>query len=78
MTQTQQHLRIAHSAGLLGGIMGVTLGCTLGLINLYFVNEYKASLLKLHVLEERQEFEFKVEVDNKVNPGVYYYRCLGA
>lgn len=47
----------------------MTLGCTLGLVNLFFVDEYKASLLKLHALEEGQEFEFEVEVDNEVNPG---------
>jgi hypothetical protein len=34
------------------------------------VDEYKASLLKLHALEEGQEFEFEVEIDNEVNPGV--------
>lgn len=69
MTKAQRNLRIARSAGLLGGIVGVTLGCTLGLVNLYFVDEYEASLLKLHALEEGQEFEFEVEVDNEVNPG---------
>lgn len=69
MTKAQRSLRIARSVGLLGGIVGVTLGCTLGLVNLFFVDEYKASLLKLHALEEGQEFEFEVEVDNEVNPG---------
>ena len=69
MSKAQRNLGISRSFGLLGGILGVTLGCTLGLVNLYFVDEYKASLLKLHALEEGQEFEFEVEVDNEVNPG---------
>lgn len=69
MSKAQRNLGISRSFGLLGGIFGVTLGCTLGLVNLYFVDEYKASLLKLHALEEGQEFEFEVEVDNEVNPG---------
>ncbi|KAL3800865.1 hypothetical protein HJC23_001702 [Cyclotella cryptica] len=69
MTKAQRNLRLSRSVGLLGGIVGVTLGCALGLVNLFFVDEYKASLLKLHALEEGQEFEFEVEVDNEVNPG---------
>lgn len=69
MTKAQRNLRISRSIGLLGGVVGVTLGCALGLVNLFFVDEYKASLLKLHALEEGQEFEFEVEVDNEVNPG---------
>lgn len=69
MTKAQRNLGISRSCGLLGGILGVTLGCTLGLVNLFFVDEYKASLMKLHALEEGQEFEFEVEVDNEVNPG---------
>jgi hypothetical protein len=69
MTKSQRNLGISRSIGLLGGVLGVTLGCTLGLVNLFFVDEYKASLLKLHALEEGQEFEFEVEVDNEANPG---------
>jgi len=49
--------------------VGVTLGCILGLVNLLFVDEHKASLLKLQALEEGQEFEFEVEVDNEIHPG---------
>ena len=57
-------MRVSRMAGLMGGIFGVALGCTVGLVSLFFVDEYKANLLKLHSLEEGQEFEFEVEVDN--------------
>lgn len=69
LSKAQRNLPRTRTFGLLGGVLGMTLGCTLGLVNLFFVDEYKASLLKLHALEEGQEFEFEVEVDNEVNPG---------
>lgn len=69
MSKIQKSMRSARIAGLAGGIVGVTLGCTLGLVNLLFVDEQKASLLKLQALEEGQEFEFEVEADNEAHPG---------
>lgn len=69
MTTAQRATRASRMAGLTGGIMGVMLGCTLGLVNLLFVDEHKASLLKLQALEDGQEFEFEVEVDNEIHPG---------
>ncbi|KAL7526610.1 hypothetical protein ACHAWF_001846 [Thalassiosira exigua] len=69
MTSAQRSMRASRIAGLTGGVVGVTLGCTLGLVNLLFVDEERASLLKLRALEEGQEFEFEVEVDNEVHPG---------
>ena len=54
-------------AGVFGGIVGVTLGCALGLMNLIFVDERKADMLKLQALEDSQEFEFEVEIDNAIN-----------
>lgn len=69
MTAAQKATRASRAAGLTGGIVGVTFGCALGLVNLLFVDEHKASLLKLQALEEGQEFQFEVEVDNEVHPG---------
>lgn len=69
MTKAQRSLRVSRMAGLFGGVLGVALGCTLGLVNLLFVDENKASLLKLQALEDGQEFEFEVEVDNTAHPG---------
>eukprot|EP00569_Conticribra_weissflogii_P008716 CAMPEP_0171364400 /NCGR_PEP_ID=MMETSP0879-20121228/4017_1 /TAXON_ID=67004 /ORGANISM="Thalassiosira weissflogii, Strain CCMP1336" /LENGTH=452 /DNA_ID=CAMNT_0011871785 /DNA_START=182 /DNA_END=1540 /DNA_ORIENTATION=+ len=77
MTKAQKAMRASRMAGLFGGVVGVGLGCTLGLVNLLFVDENKASLLKLQALEEGQEFEFEVEVDNLANPGYTTVRVRG-
>lgn len=77
MTKAQKAMRASRMAGLFGGVVGVSLGCTLGLVNLLFVDENKASLLKLQALEEGQEFEFEVEVDNLANPGYTTVRVRG-
>lgn len=70
LSTVQKTMRSARIAGVTGGILGVTLGCTLGLINLFFVDEQKANMLKLQALEDGQEFEVEVEIDNAVNPGL--------
>jgi hypothetical protein len=70
LSTVQKTMRSSRIAGVTGGILGVTLGCTLGLINLFFVDEQKANMLKLQALEDGQEFEFEVEIDNAVNPGL--------
>jgi hypothetical protein len=69
MTNAQKAMRASRIAGLMGGVAGVMLGCALGLVNLLFVDEHRATMLKLQALKEGQEFEFEVEVDNEVHPG---------
>lgn len=72
MTPAQRGMRSSRIASLTGGILGVTLGCTLGLVNLLFVDEWRKeslTLQKLRALQEGQEFEFEVEVNNDVHPG---------
>jgi len=71
LNSLQKKTRASRLAGLTGGIFGVTLGCTLGLINLAFVDEHIATLPKLRALEEGQEFEFEVEVDNELHTPEY-------
>ncbi len=68
----QRSMRASRIAALMGGILGVALGCTLGLVNLLFVDEWRKeslTLQKLRALQEGQEFEFEVEVNNDVHPG---------
>ena len=43
MTPAQRGMRSSRIASLTGGILGVTLGCTLGLVNLLFVDEWRRS-----------------------------------
>lgn len=70
LSAAQKAMRSSRLAGVAGGVIGVTLGCTLGLVNLLFVDEQKANMLKLQALEDGQEFEFEVEIDNAINPGL--------
>jgi len=77
MTRAQRAMRKSRIVGLTGGVIGVTIGCALGLVNLLFVDETKASLLKLQALEDGQEFEFEVEVDNDIRPGYTTVRVRG-
>jgi len=77
MTRAQRAMRKSRIVGLTGGVIGVTIGCALGLVNLLFVDETKASLLKLQALEDGQEFEFEVEVDNEARPGYTTVRVRG-
>jgi len=77
MTRGQRAMRKSRIVGLTGGVIGVTIGCALGLVNLLFVDETKASLLKLQALEDGQEFEFEVEVDNEIRPGYTTVRVRG-
>ena len=69
MTSAQRAMRTSRIVGTIGGVIGVGIGCVLGLVNLLFVDEQKASLLKLQALEDGQEFEFEVEVDNERHAG---------
>ena len=70
LSTAQKLMRSSRIAGVMGGIIGVSVGCTLGLVNLFFVDEQKANMLKLQALEDGQEFEFEVEIDNTINPGL--------
>mmetsp|Transcript_19816 Transcript_19816/g.32490 ORF Transcript_19816/g.32490 Transcript_19816/m.32490 type:complete len:362 (-) Transcript_19816:40-1125(-) len=70
LSTAQKLMRSSRIAGVVGGIIGVSVGCTLGLVNLFFVDEQKANMLKLQALEDGQEFEFEVEIDNAINPGL--------
>jgi hypothetical protein len=72
MTPAQRGLRSSRIASSMGGILGMAVGCTLGLVNLLFVDEWRKeslTLQKLRDLQEGQEFEFEVEVNNDVHPG---------
>lgn len=69
LSSAQRAMRTSRIVGTIGGVLGVGIGCALGLVNLLFVDEQKASLLKLQALEDGQEFEFEVEVDNEIHPG---------
>ena len=49
---------------LLSQAAGVLFGCTLGLLNLFFIDTERSSHLKLQQLSEDNEFAFEVEANN--------------
>lgn len=51
-----------------GSFLGIILGCTIGLINLWFIDTSRSSTLKLRALNDGQDFEFTVEASNAVRP----------
>lgn len=64
LTQAQRQLNSVKSVRFMGSLAGVLLGCTLGLLNLLWIDTDRSSTLKLHASNEEQEFEFQVEASN--------------
>eukprot|EP00565_Helicotheca_tamesis_P002370 CAMPEP_0185740836 /NCGR_PEP_ID=MMETSP1171-20130828/38637_1 /TAXON_ID=374046 /ORGANISM="Helicotheca tamensis, Strain CCMP826" /LENGTH=275 /DNA_ID=CAMNT_0028412765 /DNA_START=285 /DNA_END=1112 /DNA_ORIENTATION=+ len=62
----QRSLPIVRRVGLAGNFFGVIFGCSLGMINLYFIDTEMSSTLKLQALSEEQEFAFEVEASNRL------------
>jgi len=64
----QTKLPIVARTAWAGSLVGIILGCTIGLVNLFFIDTSRSSTMKLQALNEGQEFEFTVEVSNTVRP----------
>jgi Transmembrane protein 65 len=62
----QRHLPLVRRVGLVGQLVGVILGCSLGLLNLLFMDTERSSTLKLHAASGAmgEEFAFSVEASN--------------
>jgi hypothetical protein len=65
LSSAQRRLPVARRVGFLGSFIGVVTGATLGLVNLYFMDTQRSTILKLEALREEQEFEFVIDVSNK-------------
>lgn len=66
LTAAQTKLPIVARTAWAGSLLGIILGCTIGLVNLFFIDTSRSSTMKLQALNEGQEFEFTVEVSNTV------------
>ena len=66
LTSAQRALPIVTRTAFTGGLLGVILGCTLGLVNLLFIDSTRSDTLKLQALGEEQEFEYTIEASNAV------------
>ena len=67
-TAAQRGLPIVKRVGLAGQLIGIVLGCLLGLVNLLWIDTSRSSTLKLQALSDEQEFAFMVEASNALRP----------
>lgn len=63
----QRELNEVKRVGVLGSVLGVFLGCSLGLTNLIFVDTEQARELKLAAKDERDGTEFTIRISNTEN-----------
>jgi hypothetical protein len=66
LSVAQRALPIVGRTTFAGNFLGVIMGCTLGLVNLFFIDTSRSSTLKLQAFNEEQEFEFTIEASNAV------------
>ena len=65
-SSAQRSLRVVRNVGLLGNVIGVAIGCTLGLVNLLLIDVERSKTLKLQSeLTEDQKFAFEIEASNR-------------
>jgi UTP:GlnB (protein PII) uridylyltransferase len=64
LSSAQRALPQVKRVKLLGGLVGVFCGCSIGLLNLFLIDTDRPSTLKLQAMSEEQEFCFEVEATN--------------
>eukprot|EP00980_Cylindrotheca_fusiformis_P014378 scaffold3827_cov179-Cylindrotheca_fusiformis.AAC.42 len=77
LTSAQRALPIVGQARWMGTLVGVVLGCLLGLVNLLFIDTGRSSTLKLQAFNEEQEFEFQVEASNALRKDATALKVFG-
>ena len=66
LTNAQRKLPLVGRTKLAGSFLGVIFGCTLGLVNLLFIDMNQSSTLKLQTFNDEYEYEFSVEASNAI------------
>lgn len=66
LTAAQRASPIVLRVGFRGTLVGAFLGCSLGMVNLLFVDTRRSEILKLQALTQDQELAFEVEASNRV------------
>lgn len=64
LTAAQRALPLVRRLRLFGGLAGVLLGCSLGLLNLLIIDTDRSPILKLRQFSEENEFAFHIEASN--------------
>ncbi len=70
LTPAQSKMPIVARVTLAGSFLGIIVGCTIGLVNLLFIDTSRSSTLKLRAFNDGQDFEFTVEASNAVRSDV--------
>jgi len=69
-TDAQRELPQVKRLGILGGVCGVFTGCSLGLVNLMFVDTEQAREMKLAALDDLDHTGYSVSISNTQREGV--------
>mmetsp|Transcript_24054 Transcript_24054/g.52077 ORF Transcript_24054/g.52077 Transcript_24054/m.52077 type:complete len:324 (+) Transcript_24054:185-1156(+) len=64
LTSAQRALPLVRRLRVLGGLAGVLLGCSLGLLNLLIIDTERSPILKLRQFSQENEFAFHIEASN--------------
>jgi hypothetical protein len=70
LSPAQQKLPLVSRVTLAGSFVGIILGCSLGLLNLLFIDTNRSATLKLQSFHEDYEFNYTVEASNQMRQGV--------
>jgi hypothetical protein len=65
LTSAQRSLDKVKRINVLGNLVGVVLGCILGLVNLLLIDTDHSSILKLDKISEISEFNYEIEASNE-------------
>jgi lambda repressor-like predicted transcriptional regulator len=74
LTAAQRSLPFVKRNRLFAQAFGVLLGCTIGLVNLLFIDVERSSTLKLQQQSERHEFAYEIEAINNTETTTFILR----
>jgi len=77
LTSAQHNLFSVRRVRLAGQVIGVLIGCSLGLLNLLFIDTERSSTLKLRNIQDEHECQFEIEASNEVRPNASTFVVRG-
>ena len=77
LSSKQKALSKVRTVGICGHFLGVVVGATLGLVNLFWIDTGRAADLKLDAMTEEKQFAFTVEASNSMRPDATVFTVRG-
>jgi hypothetical protein len=77
LNSKQKALSKVRTVGISGNFLGVVVGATLGLVNLFWIDTGRAADLKLEAMTEEKQFAFTVEASNSKRPDATVFTVRG-